>query len=158
MAAIAKTAHNRLGRTVATVAAHITSAYVSNNHVPIGKIGDLIIDVHNAVQRLVGGLSRLRTPDMPAVPISESITEDYLICLEDGRRCRMMKSHLRLNYDMTPTEYRRKWKLPSNYPMSAPSYSAIRAAQAKKQGLGIQIAPEDNKGRFTVRKRATPSK
>ncbi len=111
----------------------IVSAYVSNNSLPLNELPDLITTVHEALQNPDRVASS--TPE-PAVPIKRSIRPDYVICLEDGKKLKMLKRHLRTAYNMTPDEYRRKWGLSSDYPMVAPKYSARRSELAKKIGLG----------------------
>ena len=111
----------------------IVSAYVSNHSLPSGELPDLIATVHDALQNpdLVAS-----SPPEPAVPIKKSIRPDYVICLEDGKKLKMLKRHLRTSYNMTPDEYRRKWGLSSDYPMVSPKYAARRSELAKKIGLG----------------------
>ncbi len=111
----------------------IVSAYVSNNSLPPGELSDLIKTVHEALQK--PDQAALSPPE-PAVPIKKSIRPDYVICLEDGKKLKMLKRHLRTAYDMSPDEYRRKWGLASDYPMVAPKYAARRSELAKKIGLG----------------------
>jgi len=110
----------------------IVSAFVSNNSVPSGELPDLITTVHEALLKPDQASS---TPE-PAVPIKKSIRPDYVICLEDGMKLKMLKRHLRTSYDMSPNEYRQKWGLPSDYPMVAPKYAARRSELAKIIGLG----------------------
>ncbi len=112
---------------------NIVSAYVSNNSLPSGELPDLITTVHEALQKPDQAASS--TPE-PAVPIKKSIRPDYVICLEDGRKLKMLKRHLRTAFNMTPDEYRQKWGLASDYPMVAPKYAARRSELAKKIGLG----------------------
>ncbi len=111
----------------------IVSAYVSNNNMPSGELPQLIMTVHEALERPGQAAS---SPPEPAVPIKKSVTADYVICLEDGKKLKMLKRHLRTAFDMSPDEYRQKWVLPSDYPMVAPEYAARRSALAKKIGLG----------------------
>jgi len=111
----------------------IVSAYVSNNSLPSGDLPQLIQTVHEALQN--PDQAAASTPE-PAVPIKKSIKPDYVICLEDGKKLKMLKRHLRTAYDMTPDEYRQKWGLSSDYPMVAPKYAARRSALAKIIGLG----------------------
>lgn len=113
----------------------IVSAYVSNNPVQSGEIANLIRDVHATLQGLSG--DEKQAPDAkPAIPVKKSVTDDYIICLEDGKKFKSLKRHLRAKYDMTPDEYREKWNLPFDYPMVAPSYARKRSQLAKKMGLG----------------------
>ncbi|GGE36890.1 transcriptional regulator [Agaricicola taiwanensis] len=121
------------------LAADIVSAYVSNNVIATSELPRLIGDVHYALLR-VGGLP-IETPaelPKPAVPIKKSVAPDYLICLEDGKKFKSLKRHLRTHYDLSPDEYREKWGLPADYPMVAPNYAAARSALAKQMGLGQQ--------------------
>ncbi len=111
----------------------IVSAYVSKNSVPPGDLPHLIRTVHEALMRPDQVASS--RPE-PAVPIKKSVKPDYVICLEDGRKLKMLKRHLRTAYNMSPDEYRKKWGLPSDYPMVAPKYAAVRSELAKKIGLG----------------------
>jgi predicted transcriptional regulator len=111
----------------------IVSAYVSNNSLPSDELPDLIATIHAALQNPDQAASS--TPE-PAVPIKRSIRPDYVICLEDGKKLKMLKRHLRAAFNMTPDEYRRKWGLSSDYPMVAPNYAARRSELAKNTGLG----------------------
>ena len=120
------------------LAAKVVAAYTSNNPLPKSDLPDLILAVHSAVDRLG------KKPDtvlvqaevkLPAVSVRKSVTPDFLICLEDGKRFRSMRRHLKL-LGLTPEQYREKWNLPSDYPMVAPNYAAQRSALAKKLGLG----------------------
>ncbi|MGA3137583.1 MAG: MucR family transcriptional regulator [Xanthobacteraceae bacterium] len=119
--------------------AHIVSAYVSNNTVPSGEIPGLISQVYSALMRVSGGQAvATAEPLKPAVSVKRSITPEYLVCLEDGKKFKSLKRHLRTQYDMTPEKYREKWGLPSDYPMVAPNYAAARSQLAKQMGLGQQ--------------------
>ena len=119
--------------------AEIVSAYVSNNTVASADIPALISQVHNALQRVSSGESQPSTePLKPAVPVKKSINPDFIICLEDGKKFKSLKRHLRTQYDMTPEQYREKWGLPADYPMVAPNYAAARSQLAKQMGLGQQ--------------------
>jgi len=117
--------------------AEVVSAYVSNNTLATGQLADVIQAVYNSLRGLEGGAAE-PTPEplKPAVPIRKSITPDYLVCLEDGKKLKMLKRHLRSTYNMTPDEYRAKWGLPPDYPMVAPKYAEQRSEFAKKIGLG----------------------
>ncbi|AOF98408.1 MucR family transcriptional regulator [Sphingobium sp. RAC03] len=119
-----------------TLTADIVAAHVSNNSVAIGDLSQLISNVHSA-------LAGLGTPSVPEVPRQEpavsvrtSVKPDYIVCLEDGKKLKMLKRHLRTSYQMTPHEYRAKWNLPSDYPMTAPNYAQQRKELAQKIGLG----------------------
>jgi predicted transcriptional regulator len=119
--------------------AGIVSAYVSNNVVPAGDISLLISQVHTALLRISNGQGELSVdPARPAIAVKKSITPDYIICLEDGKKFKSLKRHLRTQYDMTPEHYREKWGLPPDYPMVAPNYAQARSQLAKKMGLGQQ--------------------
>lgn len=114
----------------------IVAAFVSNNPVPANALPDLIRSVHQTLLELAdAGPQEEPRPD-PAVAIGKSITPEYLICLEDGRKLKMLKRYLRSRYDMTPEEYRARWNLPSDYPMVAPNYAKRRSEFAKEIGLG----------------------
>ena len=117
--------------------ADIVSAYVSNNKVESGGIAGLIGDIHAALRKTASGQSEATTePLKPAVAIRKSITPDYIICLEDGKKFKSLKRHLRTHYDLTPEGYRIKWGLPPDYPMVAPNYAKARSSLAKQMGLG----------------------
>jgi predicted transcriptional regulator len=119
--------------------ANIVSAYVSNNPVAASDIPGLINQVHAALQRVSSGQGEgALEPPRPAVTIKKSITPEYLVCLEDGKKFKSLKRHLRAQYDMTPEQYREKWGLPADYPMVAPNYAAARSQLAKQMGLGQQ--------------------
>ena len=117
--------------------ADVVSAYVGNNLLPSGKIPEVINTVYGSLNGIngSGAGSRAETPKA-AVPIRKSVTPDFIICLEDGKKLKMLKRHLRTTYSMTPDEYRVKWGLSPDYPMVAPNYSAQRSVFAKKIGLG----------------------
>ena len=115
------------------------SAYVSNNSVPSGDLPSLISDVHGALLRVAGG--QVEAPaeaPKPAVAVKKSVTPDYIVCLEDGKKFKSLKRHLRTQYSMTPEQYREKWGLPADYPMVAPNYAKARSELAKEMGLGQQ--------------------
>jgi predicted transcriptional regulator len=117
----------------------IVSAYVSNNPMPASELPALISQIHAALLRVSTGRAELPLePAKPAVPVKKSMTADYLICLEDGKRFKSLKRHLRTQYGMTPEQYRDKWGLPPDYPMVAPNYAVARSQLAKKMGLGQQ--------------------
>jgi predicted transcriptional regulator len=119
--------------------ADIVSAYVSNNTVAADQISGLINQVHAALVRVAAGQSEIGAePLRPAVPVKKSITPDYLVCLEDGKKFKSLKRHLRSQYNMTPEQYREKWSLPADYPMVAPNYAQARSQLAKQMGLGQQ--------------------
>ena len=116
----------------------IVSAHLSNNAVSIGDVPKLIEQVFATLNGVHGGAPVVGVKRDPAVPVKKSITKDYLVCLEDGSKHKMLKRHLMSAYGMTPDQYRAKWSLPADYPMVAPSYSKVRSALAKKVGLGTK--------------------
>ena len=120
--------------------ANIVSAYVSNNSVSSTEIPALISQIYSALMRVSNGVqvAAPAVPLKPAVPIKRSITPEYLVCLEDGKKFKSLKRHLRTQYKMTPEEYREKWGLAPDYPMVAPNYAAARSQLAKQMGLGQQ--------------------
>ena len=119
--------------------ANIVSAYLSNNPTPASEIPNLISQVHAALLRVSSGRSDAPPEQAkPAVSVKKSISPDYLVCLEDGKRFKSLKRHLRTQYNMTPEQYRDKWGLPTDYPMVAPNYAVARSQLAKKMGLGQQ--------------------
>lgn len=119
--------------------ASIVSAYVSNNPTSAGEIPALINQIHAALVRVAGGGTEAALePAKPAVSVKKSITPDYLVCLEDGKRFKSLKRHLRTQYNMSPDQYREKWGLPADYPMVAPNYAVARSQLAMKMGLGQQ--------------------
>jgi predicted transcriptional regulator len=127
------------GADLIDLAADIVSAYVSNNTVPATDLPALIADVHRALNSTHTGLNEPEPePLKPAVNPKKSIFPDYIICLEDGKKFKSLKRHLRTHYDLSPEDYREKWNLAVDYPMVAPSYAAARSALAKKMGLGQQ--------------------
>lgn len=120
------------------MAADIVSAYVSNNELKPEALPDLIQSVFASVDGIANAddaADKGPRPE-PAVPIADSLTDDYLVCLEDGAQFQSLKRHLRVKYNMTPEAYREKWSLPRDYPMVAPNYAKRRSALAKKTGLG----------------------
>jgi len=122
---------------VIEMTADIVSAYVGNNSVTAADLPGLIQSVHRALAGIsTGGDVAEAAPKEPAVPIRRSITPDFLVCLEDGRKFKSLKRHLRTKYNMSPEEYRAKWSLPKDYPMVAPNYAKARSDLAKQMGLG----------------------
>jgi predicted transcriptional regulator len=127
------------GKGYIDLTADIVSAYLSNNPTPASEIPNLISQVHSALLRVSSGRSEAPAePAKPAVSLKKSINPDYLVCLEDGKRFKSLKRHLRTQYNMTPEQYRDKWGLPADYPMVAPNYAVARSQLAKKMGLGQQ--------------------
>jgi predicted transcriptional regulator len=119
------------------LASEIVAAYVSNNPLPADDLAGMIKSVHATL----GGLStvapvEVATAQKPAVPVRKSVGHDYIVCLEDGKKLKMLKRYLRSRYNLSPDEYRAKWQLPADYPMVAPAYAAQRSEFAKKIGLG----------------------
>ena len=118
--------------------ADVVAAYVSNNPVPVGELPNLIADIHAALGR-VGGATPEVVPvekQKPAVNPKRSVHDDYIVCLEDGKKFKSLKRHLMTHYNLTPDQYREKWNLDANYPMVAPNYAAARSQLAKTMGLG----------------------
>lgn len=124
-----------LNETLIALTSDIVAAHVSNNSVAVSDLPLIINNVHSALSSLSGKAAEQARPD-PAVPIKSSIKPDYIVCLEDGKKLKMLKRHLMTHYGMTPDEYRVKWGLPSNYPMVAPNYAEKRRELAKAIGLG----------------------
>ena len=118
--------------------ADVVAAYVSNNPVPVADLPSLIADVHSALGRVGGGAVEQPQADKqkPAVNPKRSVHDDYIVCLEDGKKFKSLKRHLMTHYNMTPDQYREKWGLDASYPMVAPSYAAARSQLARKMGLG----------------------
>lgn len=117
--------------------AEIVAAYVSRNAVSAEAVPDIIRTVHQALEGLSRGApAPVEERPKPAVPLSKSVQHDYIVCLEDGKRLKMLKRYLRSRYDLSPDEYRRRWGLPADYPMVAPAYAARRSDFAKQIGLG----------------------
>jgi predicted transcriptional regulator len=117
----------------------IVSAYVQHNSVPSAELPALIGQVHTALTRISGEHGEaLGDAPRPAIPVKKSIAPDYIICLEDGKKFKSLKRHLRTHYNLTPEQYREKWSLGSDYPMVAPNYAAARSHLAKQMGLGQQ--------------------
>jgi predicted transcriptional regulator len=130
------------------LASEIVAAYVSNNPIPAADVPAMIKTVHSTL----GGLAAAApgepsTAQKPVVPVKRSVTPEYIVCLEDGKKLKMLKRYLRSNYNMTPEEYRAKWGLPADYPMVAPNYAAQRSEFAKKIGLGRSPAPSGRRRR-----------
>ena len=121
--------------------AAIVSAYVSKNSVPMANLAELVASVHASLAKLEVSPEPEKSALVPAVPIRKSVTKDYIISLEDGRKFKSLKRHLATHYGMTPDQYRQKWGLPADYPMVAPSYAATRSALARSIGLGRKEAP-----------------
>lgn len=120
--------------------ADIVAAYVGNNTVAQADLPKLISSIYQSLAAATLGAAESKAPEAaelkPAVPVRKSITPDYIICLEDGKKFKSLKRHLRTHYDLSPEQYREKWGLPADYPMVAPSYAEARSTLAKKIGLG----------------------
>src|ERR1700742_2842776 len=131
---------NNSGSNFIELTAEIVSAYVSNNSVSAGELPAPIGQVPSALTRGSSGQAEGTPPDphKPAVSVKRSITPDHIVCLEDGKKFKSLKRHLRTQYNMTPEAYREKWDLPPDYPMVAPNYAAARSQLAKQMGLGQQ--------------------
>ncbi|MPT47277.1 MAG: transcriptional regulator [Sphingobium sp.] len=119
-----------------TLTSDIVAAHVSNNSVAVSDLPQLIQNVHSALAGLGAPIAPLETPQEPAVSVRASVKPDYIVCLEDGKKLKMLKRHLMTHYQMTPEDYRTKWNLPADYPMVAPNYAEQRRSLAKKIGLG----------------------
>jgi len=116
--------------------AEVAAAYVSNNTLPAADLTEVIKTIYASLQSLDRSEGAAATSQKPMVPIKKSVTPEYIICLEDGKKLKMLKRHLRTAYRMTPEEYRAKWGLPADYPMVAPNYAQQRSVFAKRIGLG----------------------
>ena len=128
--------------------AEIVSAHVANNSVALGDLPQLIQEVYRTLTNLGTAPVQQERPQ-PAVPVKKSVTPEYIICLEDGKKLKMLKRHLKTAYDMTPEDYRERWALPPDYPMVAPNYALHRSSLAKKIGLGTK--PRKKPATRTVR-------
>ncbi len=132
------TDYTDMPETLISLTADIVSAHVSNNVVPVEDLGVLIRNVHHALSGLGDGDAASETRPEPAVAVRSSVKPDYIVCLEDGRKLKMMKRHLMTHYRLTPEQYRAKWGLPADYPMVAPNYAEQRRTLAKQSGLGTK--------------------
>ena len=129
-------AYNEMHETLITLTSDIVAAHVGSNNVGVGELPQLITNVYAALAALGAPEAEPEAPPQPAVPIRSSVKKDRIICLEDGVELKMLKRHLMTHYNMTPDQYRQRWKLPNDYPMVAPDYSEKRRELAKKIGLG----------------------
>ena len=119
--------------------ARIVSAFVSNNTVASADVPHLISETHSALSRASGGIAPPEREELrPKVPVKKSVMPDHIVCLEDGKKFKSLKRHLRTHYNLSPEEYREKWGLPHDYPMVAPNYAKARSDLAKKMGLGTR--------------------
>lgn len=124
--------------TLIALTADIVAAHVSNNSVSVNDLPQLIQNVHGALSGLSGGQNAPEAKPEPKVPIRSSVKPDYIVCLEDGKKLKMLKRHLMTHYQMTPDQYRQRWGLPADYPMVAPNYAEQRRNLAKSIGLGTK--------------------
>lgn len=130
---------SRAGSYLIEMVSDIVSAYVSHNPVPVADLPRLIERVHATLTEIEGGATSEAKQELkPAVPVRKSVTDEHIVCLEDGKKFKSLKRHLRTQYNMTPEQYREKWGLPADYPMVAPNYAAARSELAKVMGLGQQ--------------------
>ncbi|MEQ1938390.1 MucR family transcriptional regulator [Mesorhizobium sp. CN5-321] len=131
-------APSRSSEMLIELTADVVAAYVSNNPVPVGELPNLIADVHAALGRVSEPAEHVQPAEKqkPAVNPKRSVHDDYIVCLEDGKKFKSLKRHLMTHYGMSPDEYREKWGLDASYPMVAPNYAAARSQLAKKMGLG----------------------
>ncbi len=127
-----------IDETLVTLTADIVAAHVSNNSVSVSDLPTLIANVHGALSGLGRAAVEPEVKQEPAVSIRASVKPDYIVCLEDGKKLKMLKRHLMTHYQMTPEQYRAKWNLPADYPMVAPNYAEQRRSLAKKIGLGTK--------------------
>lgn len=146
---------------IVQLTAEIVSAYVSNNSVRREDLAGLIGDVHAALRQAPASKEAQPEPQEPAVPVRRSVSNDYIVCLEDGKKFKSLKRHLRTDHDMSPEEYRGKWNLRSDYPMVAPSYAKARSELARSMGLGQKRNAEavaDGAGEETEAAPAAPKR
>lgn len=134
-----------MNETLITLASDIVSAHVSNNNVAVEDLPTLITNVYTALAGLGTPVAVVEEKPEPAVSIRSSVKPDYIVCLEDGKKLKMLKRHLMTHYSMTPEDYRARWNLPADYPMVAPNYAEKRRELAKKIGLGRK--PDVRRGR-----------
>lgn len=129
---------DEMQETLVTLTADIVAAHVSNNSVAVSDLPLIIQNVHGALAALGGQAEAPQAKQEPAVSVRASVKPDYIVCLEDGKKLKMLRRHLMTHYQMTPDDYRRKWNLPADYPMVAPNYAEQRRTLAKKIGLGTK--------------------
>ena len=133
---------------IVRMTADVVSAYVGNNMLPATQVSEVIKSIYSSLSALQSEEAESQPePPKPAVTVRKSVTPDYIVCLEDGKKLKMLKRHLRTTYGMTPDEYRAKWGLASDYPMVAPNYAAQRSAFAKKIGLGRKSSGRGGRAR-----------
>jgi predicted transcriptional regulator len=133
---------NDLRETLITLTSDIVAAHVSNNSVAVGDLATLITNVYTALSGLKPAEPAAEPTPEPAVSIRSSVKNDHIVCLEDGKKLKMLKRHLATRYNLTPDQYRARWNLPADYPMVAPAYAEKRRELAKKIGLGRKPAPK----------------
>ena len=141
---------SELSETLITLTSDIVAAHVSNNSVSVGDLPTLISNVYTALAGLGQTAPVAETPPEPAVSIRASVKPDHIVCLEDGKKLKMLKRHLMTHYNMTPEQYRARWNLPADYPMVAPDYAEKRRELAKKIGLGRKPGAKAPRGRKTA--------
>ena len=129
---------NDMNETLITLTSDIVAAHVSNNSVSVDDLPVLISNVYSALSGLGHTVEKSEERPEPAVSVRASVKPDYIVCLEDGKKLKMLKRHLMTHHEMTPDDYRARWSLPADYPMVAPNYAAARSDLAKKMGLGQQ--------------------
>jgi predicted transcriptional regulator len=139
------------GNNLIEMTADVVAAYVNHNSISVGDLPKLISDVHGALTALQAPAAAPVPELKPAVSVRKSVTPDFIICLEDGKKFKSLKRHLNTHYDMSPAQYREKWDLPSDYPMVAPNYSATRSRLARENGLGRKPTPKTTKRGGAVR-------
>ena len=127
-----------MNETLITLTSDIVAAHVSNNSVAVGDLATLISNVYGALAGLGQSTPEVESPPEPAVSIRSSVKPDHIVCLEDGKKLKMLKRHLKTAYNMTPEKYRERWGLPTDYPMVAPNYAKQRSRLAKQIGLGTK--------------------
>lgn len=127
---------NSFQNEILSLTVDIVASHVSNNSVPVSDLPTLISEVYSTLSGLGSEEAQEEVRPDPAVPVRKSVTPDYLVCLEDGKKLKMLKRYLKTRYNMTPDEYRERWNLPADYPMVAPNYAEQRRTLAKKIGLG----------------------
>lgn len=137
--------------------ANIVAAYLSNNPISTAELPRLMKTVYDAIANLGKEPVPEVVPQVPAVSIRKSITPDYLVCLEDGRKMKSLKRHLKTSFNLTPEEYRAKWGLPKDYPMVAPAYAAVRSEMAKRIGLGKSNKKPVSAAAPVAKKRGRPA-
>ena len=141
---------NDLRETLITLTSDIVAAHVSNNSVAVGDLGTLISNVYTALAGLKPADPQAEPMPEPAVSIRSSIKNDHIVCLEDGKKLKMLKRHLATRYNLTPEQYRARWNLPADYPMVAPAYAEKRRELAKKIGLGRKPAPKRGRAKASA--------